>query len=307
MTETNPNRLSLHVGDASEIQFIATNRIKVLNPRTRNRKIFQELIENISSLGIKRPITVSVGPDDELGKTYNLVCGQGRYEALMVLGEQKVPCVVVETNEADGFLISLIENLARRRHSNRDLLNAINLLSERGYSCKEIAEKTALDATYISGILMLLRQGEDRLISGVEKGWLPMTIAIDIARSSDTDVQKALVEAYESGTLKGEQMISVRRLIDKRRAHGKTFKSPAVKVEGKPLTTRNLLSTYQNEVRRQRLMVKKANVSEHRLLYVVSALRNLLKDSHFCTLLRAEGIQDMPKPLADRMVGEPGR
>jgi ParB family chromosome partitioning protein len=265
MLDFTDNHLSLHVGDASEIQYISTKRIRVLNPRTRNQKIFQELVENIARVGIKRPITVCLSGADDQGHKYSLVCGQGRFEALMALGESEVPCIVVETTDADGYLISLVENLARRRHSNRELLNAISVLSDRGYNCKQIADKTALDPAYIGGVLLLLRQGEDRLISGVEKGWLPMTIAIEISRASDADVQLSLTDAYEAGTLRGEQMISVRRLIDKRRSLGKTFKISVARAQ-QPTTARSLLSTYQNEVRRQQLMIKKANVSEHRLL-----------------------------------------
>jgi len=303
MQESNGHQLSLHVGGVSEIRYIPTHRIQTLNPRTRNQRVFKELVANISTVGIKRPITVVVIGEDEDGLKYSLVCGQGRYEALMALGETEVPCIVVQASEADGYLISLVENLARRKHTNRELLTSIAVLSERGYNCKQISDKTALDAAYIGGVLLLLRQGEDRLISGVEKGWLPMTIAIEIARSSDADVQLALSDAYEAGTLKGEQMITVRRLIDRRRSLGKTFQR-SNRPEAKPSTARNILSTYQNEVRRQRLMIKKASVSEHRLLFILSALRNLLRDSHFCTLLRAEGIPDMPKPLADKIHGE---
>ncbi|MBA1245866.1 plasmid partitioning protein RepB C-terminal domain-containing protein [Pseudomonas japonica] len=303
MPDSSESHLSLHVGDASEIQYIPTGRIRVLNPRTRNLKIFRELVENISSVGLKRPITVCVSGEDDQGSKYNLLCGQGRLEALMMLGENEAPCIVVEASEADGYLISLVENLARRKHTNRDLLNAISVMSNRGYNSRQIADKTALDTTYINGVLLLLRQGEDRLISGVEKGWLPMTIAIEISRASDADVQMALTDAYEAGTLKGEQMISARRLIDKRRSLGKTFRHSAPRAQ-QPTTVRSVLSTYQNEVRRQQLMIKKATISEHRLLFITSALRNLFKDSHFRTLLRAEGIQDMPKPLGDKIHGD---
>ena len=51
-------------------------------------------------------------------------------------------------------------------------------------------------------------------------------------------------------------------------------------------------------------MVKKAEASEQRLMFVLSALRKLLADDHFRTLLRAEGVNDMPKTLADRLPTE---
>ena len=47
--------------------------------------------------------------------------------------------------------------------------------------------------------------------------------------------------------------------------------------------------------------LRKAEFTQHRLLFVVSALRQLLADDHFATLLRAEGLDSLPKQLADRV------
>jgi ParB family chromosome partitioning protein len=47
--------------------------------------------------------------------------------------------------------------------------------------------------------------------------------------------------------------------------------------------------------------VKKAELTRNRLLFIVSALRTLLADEHFVTLLRAEGLDSMPRYLADRV------
>ncbi|NIE73962.1 chromosome partitioning protein ParB [Pantoea sp. Ap-967] len=289
--------LTLHVARASAIEKIPVESIRIINPRQRNKKVFARLVENIANLGLKRPITVV---RTESG--YDLVCGQGRFEAFKVLGERNIPCIIITASEADRYLISLVENLARRKHSNRDLLAAISSLHERGYSTKQISQKTCLDPHYIGGILILLRQGEERLISAVEKGWLPIKIAITVARSDDTVIQAAMLEAYENGLLKGEQLMKVRRLIDNRRATGKCFNHQ--KRPEKITTSRQLLNAYQSEVRRQRLMVKKADIGEQRLLFVVTALRKLLSDEYFCSLLKSEGIEDMPQVLAVRVKGE---
>ncbi|HDS1693014.1 ParB/RepB/Spo0J family partition protein [Pseudomonas putida] len=289
--------LTLHVARASSIEQIPLELIKVINPRQRNKKVFARLVENIANIGLKRPVTVA-----RTNAGFDLVCGQGRFEAFKVLGERKIPCVVITASEVDRYLISLVENLARRKHSNRDLLEAINSLHDRGYTTKQISQKTCLDYNYVGGILILLRQGEERLISAVEKGWLPIKIAITVARSDDTVTQAAMLEAYENGLLRGEQLMKVRRLIDNRRAGGKCFKHQKTPV--KITTSRQLLNAYQSEVRRQRLMVKKADIGEQRLLFIVTALRRLLSDEYFCSLLKSEGIEDMPQVLADRVKGE---
>lgn len=296
-------RSPLHVGEATTILMLSLDRIRVLNPRARNKQVFAKLVENISNLGLKRPITVTPSSDQDNSDVFELVCGQGRYEAFCALGEREIPCVVVSASEADRFLISLVENLARRKHTNKDLLYSIQILSDRGYTTKQISMKTSLDPTYINAILLLLRQGEERLISAVEKGWLPITLATMVARSSDTEVQVAMVEAYETGLLKGEQLIKVRRLIDRRRFSGKNYGQKRSAAE-QSTTPQKLLSTYQTEVRRQQVMLKKADINEQRVLIIVTAMRRLLADDYFCTLLRSENIADMPKSLADRIQGE---
>ena len=70
--------------DAHAIELVPIERITVINPRVRSKKIFKEIISNIAELGLKRPITVS-RRDDADGPRYALVCGQGRLEAYQAL------------------------------------------------------------------------------------------------------------------------------------------------------------------------------------------------------------------------------
>jgi ParB family chromosome partitioning protein len=48
-------------------------------------------------------------------------------------------------------------------------------------------------------------------------------------------------------------------------------------------------------------MVLKAEHAHQRLLLVVEGLKKLLKDENFFNLLRAEGLDTLPKYLADRI------
>jgi len=279
------------------IHNVPLEKIKVLNPRSRNQQIFARLVENISSLGLKRPITVTSN-----GEGFDLICGQGRFEAFRALGETQIPCVIVSPPEADRYLISLIENLARRRHSNRDLLSAISELSQRGYSPKEISQKTSLHVHYIACILILLNQGEERLISAVERGWLPIKIAIEIAKSDDGVTQAVMLEAFESGLLKGDQLLKVRRLIEKRKSIGKKFLSAHPKTD-RITTPGQLVKTYQQEVDRQKILIKKSEINEQRLMFIVTSIRKLTADEKFKALLQTESLTDMPAVLSKRVFG----
>lgn len=81
-----------------EVQTIPISAITVENPRERSEKTFRALVDSIGKVGLKKPITVA-RIDDEAGASYRLVCGQGRMEAYVALGETHIPAIVVDANE----------------------------------------------------------------------------------------------------------------------------------------------------------------------------------------------------------------
>lgn len=292
--------------DPREIHLIPVDRITVLNPRARNRRIFNELVTSIANLGLKKPITVSRRDDGG----YDLVCGQGRLEAFVALGQNEIPAVVIEASQEDCFVMSLVENLARRQHTPMELMQEIGALKQRGYSTNEIAAKTDFSAEWVWAICYLLDHGEKRLIAAIERGIMPYTIAMEIARAKDAEVQQALADAYENKTLPGNQVLAIRRIIDERNAKGKGV-HPAGGGGGdrnrKQVTADALVRAYRKETERQKLVVRKAALTQNRLIFVVNALKRLLADEHFVTLLRAEAMHTMPRPLMERLNAIGGR
>ena len=262
--------------------------------------MFAELVASIAAVGLKKPITVRRRPDSD---GYDLVCGQGRLEAFIELGQRDIPAIVIEATEEDCYLMSLVENLARRHHPPLELLREIEALRNRGYSYAEMAQKTGLSAEYMSAICVLLENGEHRLLRAVDKGVIPHSIAMEIARAGDADVQAALTEAYENKTLPGNQVVAIRRIIEQRRSDGKgqNARSRPARSQAKPVTGESLVRAYKKELERQRRQVRKADLAQNRLIFVVNALRKLLADRQFELLLRAEGLPTMPRSLAERM------
>ncbi len=303
-----------------EVRAIPIDDITVLNPRVRSKKIFNEIVTSIANLGLKKPITVSSRGQ---GSGYNLVCGQGRLEAFKVLGETRIPAIVVDASVEDCFIMSLVENLARRRPSSLEFVREIGALQERGYSITEIATKTDLSEEktsragghrlwnsfgrldlseeYVYAICYLLQHGEERLLAGLEKGIIPPNIAMEIARAKDGEVQEALAEAYERKTIPGNQIVAIRRIVVQRNLVGKTIHSVSRKRSKRRLTAAALVGAYRKETQRQKALVKSATLAQSRLLFVVNALRRLLADEHFVTLLRAESMSTIPQPLAERL------
>ncbi|WP_404993623.1 plasmid partitioning protein RepB C-terminal domain-containing protein [Cupriavidus pauculus] len=276
-------------------------QIEVINPRERNGRVFKEIVDNIKTIGLKKPIVVTPRATTGGIQKYLLVCGEGRLKAFRSLGEETIPALVVSVSDEDAFVMSLTENIACRQCRPLERLAGIRQLQEQGYPPKVIAEKTGLTPTYVQGILTLLRQGEERLLVAVEKGLVPLNTALTIVGAGDdAEIQAALQEAYESGKLRGKQLMNARRVIERRKAlgrstaHNMTSKSAAV-------TTSSLVRTYEREVERQKSIVRKAEFTQQRLLFVVGALRQLFADENFVNLLRAEGLASLPKYLADRV------
>ena len=285
--------------DPPEIHMIPVDAITVLNPRARNKRVFSELVTSIAHLGLKKPITVSRRPDQA---GYDLVCGQGRLEALVVLGETEIPAIVIEASEEDCYVMSLVENLARRNPRSLELMREIGALKSRGYSNAEIAAKIDFSPEYVGAICYLLEHGENRLLVAVERGVMPPNIAIEIARATEGEVQQALAEAYEKKALPGNQVLAIRRIIQQRNQLGKGGRSGTPRAgSGGKVTAAALIQSYQKEAQRQKLLVKKADLTQSRLIFVVNAVRHLFDDDNFVTLLRAEGMHTLPRPLAAQL------
>lgn len=285
----------------AKVKMIAIDKINILNPRVRNKKIFAEITDNIAEVGLKRPITVTLSHTGESGKEYDLVCGQGRLEAFLACGQKEIPAIIIDADQEQALIMSLVENCARRKHSAMDLMQGIGILKTQGYDAVAIARKTGLGLDYTNAVLSLMEKGEERLLSAVEAGHMAITVAIKIAETPDENMQQALQEIYESKQLRGNRFLMVKKLIDSRRRRGKALLGGGggrSKNSG-AVSAQDVMKIYQKEVDRKRLLTRKAEIASNRLLFVTEALRRLLLEKNFNTLLRAEGLNTMPKPVAE--------
>jgi len=281
------------------VTMVPITRVEVLNSRDRNMKVFEEIVENIRTIGLKKPITVTERDGADGKPAFLLVCGEGRLNAFRLLGETHIPALVVNVSDEDAFIMSLAENIARRGHRPLEILADIELLLARKYTIDDIIQNTGLSQKYVRDIVFLLEKGEERLIEAVQHCTIPLTTALEIARAKndDDDLGDMLEEAYKTGQLKGHQITDAKRLIEKRREKGpKTAARPKL-----PNSAHSLVRTYQKEVARQHKMVLKAEHAQQQLLLVVQGLKSLFADENFVTLLRAEGLDTLPKYLAERV------
>jgi ParB family chromosome partitioning protein len=278
---------------------IPVDRVTVVNPRSRNKRNFKEIIDNIARVGLKKPITVTRRVEAG-GPFYDLVCGQGRLEAYIALGQSEVPALVVTADPEDCLVASLVENCARRQHRAIDLLQDIRGMEERGYSATEIARKTGLTPEYVYGVARLIEKGEQRLLRSVESGFIPLSVAVEISEVDDHEVQAALSSAYERGLLKGRKLLIARKIIESRRRRGKGLASTDGRTRER-VSADTLVKAYQEDADRKRSLIMRANATRDRLLFIVEALRRLARDERFTALLEDEDLGTLPQNLAARL------
>jgi ParB family chromosome partitioning protein len=124
---------------------------------------------------------------------------------------------------------------------------------------------------------------------------------MQIAGADEDGVQRILCDAYEGKTLRGRKLQTVRRLIEQRRIRGKRLTQGNRKPGQHISSAEALVRVYRREADKQKVLVKKAQLTENRLLFIVSALKKFFQDEEFVTLLRAESLDTLPAYLAERI------
>ena len=284
-----------------EVKLIPIDRIRILNPSHREKKKFEQILQSIKNLGLKKPIQVSLrSPEEGAEPGYDLVCGQGRMEAFIALGHKEIPAIVVEVSKEDRLLRSLVENMARRLPSPLALMNEIERLKAQGYTNVQIGEKLDIAGPTISGYIALKSAGEERLLDAAVSGRIPLGVAMDIAKAENPEMQRELLKAYETKQLNQVSIRTVKRIMDQRRFIGKERDTDSRQRKTRT-SAESLVSAYRRESQRQKLLIRKARLCDAKLVFIVTAFNKLLADDNFIILLRAESLANMPKYVHDKI------
>jgi ParB family chromosome partitioning protein len=94
------------------------------------------------------------------------------------------------------------------------------------------------------------------------------------------------------------------RLVEERRSRGKALHPGVRSGTNGAVSSEQILKAYREETNRQKAIVQKATLCETRLVFAVSALKQLFQDGNFTTLLRAESLDNLPQYLAAQINGE---
>jgi len=165
-------------------------------------KALEELASSIERNQLLQPITVRPIEPDDAGHRYQIVMGERRWRAHLLLAERGAATTILahvrRMDERDMHVNAILENLQREEVSPLEEAVAYQrALDELGFTVEELAERLGISQPWrITYRTKLLRLTEDnrRL---VEKGVVSMTQAYHMAGLSPNGQQKFLAIAKQ--------------------------------------------------------------------------------------------------------------
>ena len=283
--------------DINRVVMLDIALIKIANPRLRNRQIHNEITQNIQSVGLKKPITVRKIKEDKF--EYALICGQGRLESFMSLGQTKIPAIIKMVDEHDGQLMSLVENIARRNPRTTELLERVKDMVTSGLSDTEIASRLGYSVQWVNNVTMLYDKGEKKLLGAVEAGHIPLHTAVSIARADEKEVQELLMDAFNANVLNRRKLAIVRNILKRRKEgnKGSINLDYHSKRKQKKLTPEELIKIYQDDVNQHKIIQNKAELVAESLGLINEIFHHLLKNESFVELLTIEKLNNIPTKI----------
>lgn len=136
----------------SEIRISDLNTRKDLEAGTEDSSLV-DLANSIKEKGLLNPVIVKRNKDD----TYDLIVGQRRFLACQKLGWESIPAIIRDiTDDTDGTMISLIENVHRADMSPIDKARAYKKIYEKYEDYNKVASETGVSVPTIRRYLKLL-------------------------------------------------------------------------------------------------------------------------------------------------------
>ena len=278
--------------DDYKIEYVNIADIRVVNPRSRDSKKYADIVKSINTIGLKTPIVIAPR-NDELGlKYYDLVCGEGRYNAYKSSGETMIPARIIEIEKDTALVMGLVENIARKQTPKVALLDEIKRLTQEGYSPNEIEQKLGLATNYIGQLVRLIEKGETHILKAVISGKMTLPLAIILSDLDDVGIQKKLNEEFEKGELGIGAIRYIRNILLNRKNGSVIRKTIRGKENGEAF-----ISDCKKELEKGFAFLKKAEACEQNLAYIKGAFAKILNDDYFRNLLKEQNIGSIPCEL----------
>jgi ParB family chromosome partitioning protein len=280
-------------------QMIPIDKIKVINSRTRDEDQFALNVQSIESQGQLKDIRVN---DRFLEKSgwYELICGEGRLIAQKRLGQTEIRAEIVTCTRKQAFLESLVENLARSRSDTLEYARELAALKDEGWSDARIARVACRSEEYVRGVIGLAKNGEDRLVRGVEQGLFPISFAVLVAQSDEANIQNVLMDAFDQSIVGCQNFAKIRAIINAR-IKGRSRKANGAAAASYTLTT--LTNDISATTHEKDSFAREAQGKESRLFLLLDGLAALTKDADWMQIAQEEGLAVRPKLTGTYNVG----
>lgn len=151
--------------DSSRIVWIATEKIRPNRAQPRinfESNAALRLADSIRRYGILQPLTVRVIENAQDNRCFEIIAGERRFRAAVMLQMQSVPCVILEADERKSAELALVENLLRQDLNFFEMAKAIRrLIDSFDLTQEEVAKRLSLTQSAVANKLRLLRFDED--------------------------------------------------------------------------------------------------------------------------------------------------
>lgn len=258
---------------------VPVDRINVLNPRTRDKRQFEESVRSIDDVGLYKPICVNARNYKKTGM-YDLVCGQGRLEAYIALSKESILAEIIDEDDTNAYIFSLVENIARVRPSSIEFARTLVQMYDSGVTVPDLVRITGRSDSNVKEYIRLMKNGEERLIRGVEDNIYPISFATQVASSDETSAQQLLMDAYDAGMINCSTLRDARDIIEGRVQDGR----------GKPpQNIEELKSDIKNMTEQKEGFCAQAQQRESRLIQLLIIIKKLMADPKFRECLKENG------------------
>ena len=113
-----------------------------------------ELKESIKNSGLLQPITVR----KISGGKYEIIAGERRYRACKELGMENIPAIEINTGDARGYELSVLENIQREDLNPIEEAESYLMLMEvYGYTQEKLSEKLGKNRSSLSNKIRILK------------------------------------------------------------------------------------------------------------------------------------------------------
>lgn len=169
----------------------------------------RELMASIESVGLLEPVGLR-----PIGERYRVIYGFRRIAALGRLGWRCIPAVLVEGDQTDDALKSLVENVQRKQLSRQERADALERLARTGLSARDIAERVGLNVNVVMAWLRVSRS--PALMHALRSGQIGIHHARQMASLPD-EMVAALLPELEAKSQQWTQARIARAVDDERK------------------------------------------------------------------------------------------